>query len=43
VQLDARRPPVPGARLGRDAGGVAAWFVPNPEEPGRYVALRSAG
>ena len=30
-QLDANQPPVPGARLGRDADGKPAWFVPNPE------------
>ena len=25
--FDATRPPVPGARLGRDADGRPAWFV----------------
>ena len=29
----------PGARLGRDAEGNPAWFVPNPEAPGKYLQL----
>jgi glutamate-1-semialdehyde aminotransferase len=41
VQLDAGRPPVPGARLGRDASHNPAWFVPNPEQPGKYVLLEA--
>jgi glutamate-1-semialdehyde aminotransferase len=40
-QYDASRPPVPGARLGRDLDGTPAWFVPNPAEPGKYVRLTS--
>jgi glutamate-1-semialdehyde aminotransferase/acyl carrier protein len=39
VQYDATRPPVPGARLGRDPDGTPAWFVPNPKEPGKYMRL----
>jgi glutamate-1-semialdehyde aminotransferase/acyl carrier protein len=39
VQYDASRPPVPGARLGRDKDGAPAWFVPNPAEPGKYLRL----
>ncbi|MDM0043202.1 amino acid adenylation domain-containing protein [Variovorax dokdonensis] len=38
--FDASKPPVPGARLGRDANGKAAWFVPNPEQPGKYMLVR---
>ena len=38
--LDSNKPPVPGARLGRDANGKAAWFVPNPEQPGKYLLVR---
>lgn len=34
--FDASRPPLPDARLGRDADGKPAWFVPNPEAPGKY-------
>jgi glutamate-1-semialdehyde aminotransferase len=37
--LDAASPPVPGARLGRDADGKPAWFVPNPDAPGKYVKV----
>src|SRR5690606_23579874 len=32
-------PPVPGARLGRDADGKPAWFADDPERPGKYVRL----
>jgi len=38
--LDSSKPPVPGARLGRDASGKAAWFVPNPQQPGKYMLVR---
>jgi amino acid adenylation domain-containing protein len=34
--LDATAPPVPGARLGRDPNGDPAWYVPHPEQPGKY-------
>jgi len=37
--LDADCPPVQGARLGRDAAGRPAWFVPSRERPGKYVKL----
>jgi len=37
--FDASRPPVPGARLGRDAEGNPAWFVPNPQVPGKYLKV----
>ncbi len=39
VLFDARRPPVPGARLGRDHNGKPAWFVPNPNAPGKYLRI----
>jgi amino acid adenylation domain-containing protein len=29
-------PPVPGARLGKDAGGNPAWFVADPDRPGKF-------
>ncbi len=32
-------PPAPGARLGRDRAGNPAWFVPNPEKPGKYLQI----
>jgi acyl transferase domain-containing protein/glutamate-1-semialdehyde aminotransferase len=31
--------PVPGARLGRDAQGREAWFVPDPDRPGKYLQV----
>jgi hypothetical protein len=37
--LDANDPPIPGARLGRDQQGNPAWFVPHPENPGKYVQV----
>jgi len=37
--FDADKPPVPGARLGKDAAGNPAWFVPNPEQPGKYLKV----
>jgi amino acid adenylation domain-containing protein len=40
VALDASKPPVPGARLGRDGNGQPAWFIPNPDAPGKYMRLR---
>jgi len=39
VEFDASRPPVPGARLGRDAEGKPAWFVANPQAPGKYIKV----
>ena len=37
--MDAREPPVAGARIGRDPDGQPAWFVPNPEQPGKFVKV----
>jgi acyl transferase domain-containing protein len=34
--------PVAGARLGRDADGNAAWFVPDPERSGKYLRVEVA-
>ncbi|MGC4059420.1 MAG: hypothetical protein QM749_00595 [Aquabacterium sp.] len=39
--FDASRPPVPGARLGRDPEGKPAWFVANPEVPGKYIKVEA--
>lgn len=36
----APRPPVEGARLGRDAHGKPAWFVENPERKGEYLQVQ---
>jgi len=39
--VDARpvTPPA-GARKGRDAAGNAAWFVPDPSRPGKYLQIK---
>jgi amino acid adenylation domain-containing protein len=37
--MDPARPAVPGARLGRDPDGRPAWFVPNPDAPGKYLKV----
>ncbi len=39
VAFDASKPPVPGARLGKDEHGKPAWFVPNPQAPGKYLKV----
>ena len=33
------QPPVPGARLGKDSRGNSAWFIPDPERPGKYLQV----
>ena len=39
LTIAADRPPVPGARLGRDRVGNPAWFTPNPDQPGKYLQV----
>jgi amino acid adenylation domain-containing protein len=39
TEFDSTRPPVEGARLGRDRQGNPAWYVPSPEQPGQYVKV----
>jgi hypothetical protein len=39
--FDASKPPVPGARLGRDPNGNPAWFVQNPAEAGKYMKVET--
>jgi glutamate-1-semialdehyde aminotransferase len=39
LYLDTSRPPVPGARLGKDPEGKPAWFVPNPDLPGKFMKV----
>ena len=34
------RPPVRGARRGKDSQGKDAWFVPDPERPGKYLQVK---
>jgi amino acid adenylation domain-containing protein len=40
VAFDAAKPPLPGARLGRDPNGNPAWYVANPEN-GKYMKVES--
>ncbi|QDE39370.1 amino acid adenylation domain-containing protein [Luteibacter pinisoli] len=37
--FDPNLPPMPGARLGKDPDGQPAWFVPNPDAPGKYLRV----
>ena len=39
------KPPVEGARLGKDVSGAPAWFIADPDNPGKYkiVGYKSAG
>ncbi|WP_254775198.1 polyketide synthase [Pseudoxanthomonas sp. GM95] len=37
--MEAEQPPRPDARLGRDPQGNPAWFVPNPEQAGKYMRI----
>lgn len=39
IEFDPKRPPRPDARLGRDAEGSPAWFIPNPDAPGKYIKV----
>ena len=41
LALDASRPPVMGARLGKDQDGNPAWFVPNPDVPGKFMRVNA--
>lgn len=41
LALDANRPPVVGARLGKDQHGNPAWFVPNPDAPGKFMRVNA--
>jgi acyl transferase domain-containing protein len=41
LQFDAAHPPIPGARLGRAPDGQPAWFVPNPDQPGKFLRYQS--
>jgi glutamate-1-semialdehyde aminotransferase len=39
-QREAVTAPVPGARLGKDAKGNPAWFLPDPARPGKYLQIQ---
>lgn len=38
---DKSQPPVAGARLGKDENGNPAWFIENPEIPGKYLQIET--
>ncbi|GAB3264619.1 hypothetical protein GCM10027347_31790 [Larkinella harenae] len=40
VSYSFNEPPVPDARLGRDRDGNPAWFIADPEQPGKYLQLK---
>nr|WP_083636515.1 hybrid non-ribosomal peptide synthetase/type I polyketide synthase [Leptolyngbya sp. 'hensonii'] len=37
--FDRNRPPQPGARLGKDPEGNPAWYIPDPDRPGKYLKV----
>lgn len=39
AKSDIDKPPVKGAKLGKDASGMPAWFAPDPERPGKYIQV----
>ena len=41
VVFDASKPPVPGARLGKEPDGRPAWFVRNPDHPEKYMKVNA--
>jgi amino acid adenylation domain-containing protein len=41
ARLDPTAPPLPGARLGRDAQGNPSWFVPDPNRPGKHLQVKT--
>ncbi|MET1255845.1 amino acid adenylation domain-containing protein [Aliikangiella maris] len=39
--FNAEEPPVAGARLGKDRKGNPAWFIEDPERPGKYLQMET--
>ncbi|MEG4351415.1 hypothetical protein QUA70_22460 [Microcoleus sp. LAD1_D5] len=35
----ANNSPVPGAKLGRDPNGNPAWYIADPERPGKHLQV----
>lgn len=42
LDFDVACPPVPGARLGRNAQGNPAWYIGDPDRPGKYLEVSSS-
>jgi glutamate-1-semialdehyde aminotransferase len=40
--VEPKKPPVEGARLGRDPDGNPAWYVVDPDRPGKYLRVGDA-
>ncbi|MEO8151183.1 MAG: amino acid adenylation domain-containing protein [Bacteroidia bacterium] len=38
-ELSQLKPPVVNARLGKDANGKPAWYIRDPERPGKYIMI----
>jgi glutamate-1-semialdehyde aminotransferase len=43
LSRDGEAMPIAGARLGRDVQGNKAWFVPDPDRPGKFLQLNRSG
>jgi glutamate-1-semialdehyde aminotransferase len=39
IKADSNKPPVPGARLGKNPEGNPAWFIKDPERPGKFLQI----
>ena len=39
VQAIPEKPPVEGARLGKDPSGQPAWYIPDPDRPNHYLKV----
>jgi hypothetical protein len=37
--MDARKPVLPGAKLGRSPEGDPAWYLAHPDEPGKFLKV----
>lgn len=40
VPVNANTPPLPGAKLGRDKDGKPGWFIPDTNNPGKYLQVK---
>lgn len=41
AEINAMNPPIPGARLGRNQNGEPAWFISDPQSPGKYLQIHT--
>jgi amino acid adenylation domain-containing protein len=39
ISFNRNHPPQPGARIGKDPQGNPAWFIPDPDRPGKYLQV----